>query len=145
MTLFNGTNMECIEHTQKGSVEGYGFAKRLVAGVRVGAKLHRWVYCDANHLNISDIAGKVVMHTCDNPRCINPAHLRLGTHKENTQDMVAKRRNPVGEAHKRAKLKWADVEAIKQSTETQRELASRYGVSQRAIHKVIHSETWQRH
>ena len=36
--------------------------------------------------------GMVIMHTCDNPRCVNPWHLRLGTYSENTRDAVAKGR-----------------------------------------------------
>jgi hypothetical protein len=38
------------------------------------------------------VAGKVVMHSCDNPGCVNPKHLRLGSQRENTQDMIAKGR-----------------------------------------------------
>lgn len=37
--------------------------------------------------------GKIVMHACDNPRCIRPTHLQLGTYKENTQDMMQKGRH----------------------------------------------------
>lgn len=37
--------------------------------------------------------GLLVLHTCDNPKCINPDHLFVGTHKDNTQDMIAKNRH----------------------------------------------------
>ncbi len=37
--------------------------------------------------------GMLVMHTCDNPECTNPDHLRLGTHKDNMQDKIAKKRD----------------------------------------------------
>jgi hypothetical protein len=43
-------------------------------------------------LNPDADTGKVVMHTCDNPQCVNPEHLRLGTQKENIMDMHQKKR-----------------------------------------------------
>lgn len=53
-------------------------------------KIHRHVYEQCfREIPI----GMVVMHKCDNPSCINPEHLKLGTYKENTQDMYQKKRN----------------------------------------------------
>lgn len=57
--------------------------------------LHRYLYMNRHKLSEESMVGLVVMHICDNPKCINIDHLRLGTQKENMQDMVAKgRRNP---------------------------------------------------
>ena len=60
--------------------------------------------------------GMIVRHDCDTPRCVNPAHLRLGTHKDNVRDMVNRRRAawqkpgfPRGEASRFAKLCELDV------------------------------------
>ncbi len=55
--------------------------------------LHRKVYCDHNGLQLSDIAGKVIRHTCDNPRCINPAHLVIGTRADNNRDRSERNRS----------------------------------------------------
>ena len=63
----------CRDHGQLGTKAGYGHT-----GVRGKTEyIHRVAYCKAHGLDIEDIRGKVVMHTCDNPRCYNPENLRL--------------------------------------------------------------------
>ncbi len=59
---------------------------------------HRYSYELAHGVELTDIQ-QVLMHTCDNPPCVNPAHLRLGTHADNVADMIAKGRNSRGEKH----------------------------------------------
>jgi hypothetical protein len=71
-----------------------------------------------------------VMHSCDNPACVNPAHLSLGTRKENMQDAKRKMRMRVGELHGRAKLTDKQVEFAKTAPGLQREIAALLGVSQ---------------
>ncbi len=53
--------------------------------------------------------GKVVLHKCDNKWCINPEHLSIGTHKDNSEDMVVKNRQAKGEQTGNSKLKEKDV------------------------------------
>ena len=73
--------------------------------------------------------GMHVLHSCDNPPCINPLHLFLGTQMDNMKDCIAKGRMPRGEDKVNAKLTEQNVLEIRVSNETQAVLAKRYGVS----------------
>jgi hypothetical protein len=88
-----------------------------------------------------DPAGFVVCHTCDNPPCINPDHLFLGTHADNGRDMSEKRRNFVGEYHGAARLTDAQVDEIRvryaAGGVNQYELAAEFGVSQSCISLLV--------
>jgi hypothetical protein len=87
-----------------------------------------------------------VLHSCDNPRCCNPAHLRVGTHADNMADMVrrgrADRRD--GERNTRAKLTAAQVAEIRAvgRSATMRELAEQYGVSSWTIRDIRRGIRW---
>ena len=48
---------------------------------------HRLAYCEANNVSLDSIADLVVRHKCDNPQCINPEHLEIGTQADNIRDM----------------------------------------------------------
>jgi len=80
--------------------------------------------------------GLVVMHTCDNPRCINPKHLILGTRKQNTQDMIDKGRHYTGEGLSRKKLTDQQIINIRNSTESSYQLAKIYPVSPTQIRRI---------
>lgn len=86
--------------------------------------------------------GLDVMHSCDNPACVNPEHLSAGTRTDNMRDAVRKGRMRRGESHGRAKLVDADVIAIRESSELQRVLALRYGVRQTTISKIKRGQKW---
>lgn len=84
-----------------------------------------------------------VLHDCDNPSCVNPSHLHLGTPKDNTIDRGARRRTQHGERHYCAKLTEADVRAIRASTERRGVLAKRYGINHTAIKRCQDRITWK--
>jgi hypothetical protein len=95
-------------------------------------------------------AGRVVMHTCDNPPCCNPAHLRVATQAENLADMRAKGRDSLpppalhGEESVVAKLTTEQVMAIRSAYRpgvSQASLARRYGVGQTHISKIVRGES----
>lgn len=89
-------------------------------------------------------AGKMVLHRCDNPSCVNPEHLFLGDVLINAQDCAAKNRTVFGERNQHAKLTDAIVSAIKASDKSGPALAREYGVTRATINKVRRGETWRR-
>ncbi len=94
-------------------------------------------------------AGLGVLHECDNPRCVNPDHLWLGTSQQNVKDMDEKRRRraPKGISHWQHKLDDEKVREIRKLYSTgkfsQRALANRYGVIQQLVSLVVRREGWR--
>jgi len=90
--------------------------------------------------------GMEIMHSCDNPSCVNPKHLAIGTHAENMRDMMGKGRhrtdNKKGEEHYSAKLSEADIKNIRASKLSQTALAKQYGVSQHCIWCIVRRKSW---
>ncbi len=83
-----------------------------------------------------------VLHTCDNRRCCNPAHLWLGTHLDNMQDMRAKGRSK-GEACPRAKLTETEVRAIRTDSRTNAQLSRDLGIPESTIWSIRARRSWQ--
>ena len=93
--------------------------------------------------------GLYILHSCDNPICVNPAHLSPGTQKRNLDDMAAKgRANRIGARGERgglAKLTWPKVEKIRSKYKEgarQVDLAKEFGVSQATISEIVRRKTW---
>lgn len=87
----------------------------------------------------------MVMHSCDNPRCINPEHLSLGTNADNLADMARKGRAARGSRHGVAKLTEKEVLGIRELFREGRSklsLAREFGVSHHAIRDIISGKTW---
>jgi len=126
---------DCIEWT--GSRDKYGYGHKW-ANSR-WALVHRHVW-EMEHGPIPQ--GMFVLHSCDNPPCYRIDHLRLGTHADNMQDKITRDRQSKGASHGRAKLTEDQVREIFVSSETQRELAQKYGVSQTTIHFIKSGRNW---
>lgn len=84
-------------------------------------------------------AGMDVMHSCDNRKCVNPAHLSIGSRIQNMRDAARKGRMPKGEAHVRAKLTYKDAARIRLLCETmmQKDVAAIFGVHKTTVCAVI--------
>ena len=89
--------------------------------------------------------GTVVMHTCDNRKCCNPAHLKLGDHQTNMADMKAKARRKeigAGASNGRAKLSIKQVNAIRSDTRGKRTIAPEYGISPAQVQRIRRGQQW---
>ena len=101
--------------------------------------------------------GKQILHTCDNPPCVNPKHLYAGTPQNNVDDREnrGRSRHYTGEKHGRAKLTWKIVAKIRKihvhyKTTNGRKLrpnsplflARKYGVSKQTIQALLKNKTW---
>jgi hypothetical protein len=110
-------------------------------GEQIGA--HRYSFILA-HGSIPDSAG--ILHRCDNPPCVNPAHLYAGTQKSNMADAALRQRLPRGERHYQAKLTAESVRVIRlrhAAGETMAALALEFGVCRVSVFSVVHGETWK--
>ena len=119
--------------------KGYGSVNRG----NVGTLAHRWSYI----LEHGEIKGGLhILHKCDVPLCVNPAHLYAGTNWDNAADRVARGRNVYhrGEAHGNSRLTERKIRAIRASANMpHRVIAKEYGVSQPTISSIIRRETWK--
>ncbi|ASN73324.1 HNH endonuclease [Acinetobacter phage vB_AbaP_B1] len=131
--------MDCVDHGKAGDKDGYGSTQaHEYKGERNKLKLHRLAYCRANNLHIKDIDGKVVMHTCDNPRCINPEHLELGSVADNHRDRVSKG-HYCGSQSIRAKLTDADIAFIRANYKPRSKVWNTYTLAKKfgVVHQTI--------
>ena len=83
--------------------------------------------------------GMYVCHHCDNPPCVNPFHLFIGTQQDNLSDCAAK-----GRIKPKAKLNWSQVRHIRRLADraTTKELAEQFGVHPRTIRDAIRYKSW---
>jgi len=121
----------CIEFAGA-RANGYGVKK-------VGKKVvyvHRLAYCEHHGITMESIKGKQVRHDCDNPPCIEPTHLLLGTNADNSEDKVLRDRQS-------KKLTAAQVAEIRRrftpgfNPDNQTALAKEFGVTQVHISRIV--------
>lgn len=137
---------DCIEWPKGRTGAGYG-------AVMLGGKqrlAHRVAYCNANRVTLDSIEGQIVRHKCDNPPCVNPEHLELGTHKDNTQDCLRRGRGnrPSKEQHCHAKLDEATVAAMRLRYVPRcpvngvRAMAREFGVGHTVVSRALRGIAW---
>lgn len=125
-----------------GEIGNNGYGRLEIANVSYLA--HRLSYVLAYGTIDPDL---VVMHSCDNRRCVNPAHLSLGTHADNNRDAFTKGRLQKGELNGRAKLSTSQVLDIKRAwssgAASMTQLAYRHGVLLPCISRILSGKRWR--
>lgn len=123
-----------------GWVDRHGYGQVSVAGHKHGA--HRVAF----ELEVGPIPpGLQVLHRCDQPLCVRPDHLFLGTNADNMADKKTKGRWSRGASHGSAKLTPVDVATIRSAIgrESHRALAQRFGVAPSTISMIATGRNWR--
>lgn len=127
----------CLEWLGSRTSRGYG---RILIG-REWWPAHRIAYAIAKSIPAQN---ELVRHKCDNPRCINPAHLEPGDDYLNAQDRKERGRDPDrrGENNGRARLSVDDVKEIRRSALGGRALARKLGMPESTIRYARSGRNW---
>ena len=153
---------ECVVRESTGCWKWIGPRSRQGYGeIRVFGKVYR-AHRLSYELHVGSIpellAGErvEVLHSCDNPPCCNPAHLRLGSHRENVRDAVERGRirpprgvprgMQFGETHHNASLTVEKVKSIRAAHTagaTQASLAALFGVDPAVVSTVVRRKSWR--
>ena len=132
-------------HHWTGATAKFGHGK-FADGLGGWKFAHRFVF-EQKHGSIEDC--KFVLHHCDNPGCVNPDHLYLGTKKDNAQDRENRNRGNhlFGTAHARSKLSVSQVRDIRDEFDTDKysfkQLGKIYGVDGKSIADIVNRRNWQ--
>lgn len=136
--------LSCWQWMGSGKHDGRGQLK--IGGRHWIASRYSW------HIHRGEIPdGKNVLHKCDNPSCVNPDHLFLGTQADNAGDMLSKSRSARGESASKSKLTPEQVSEIKKTYRKGRHgfgspsLAVKFGVSCQSILQIIRGNSWKYH
>jgi hypothetical protein len=133
---------ECWEWVGTRTRDGYGMIKGKTKKI---VPAHRMVY---EQVKGPIPAGLVIMHTCDNPGCCNPAHLVPGTVNDNNQDKIVKGRTIglPGELNPFVRLTEDKVRAIRQERKANgtslNKIALQFGISKKQVLNIVHRRQW---
>ncbi|MGY8831285.1 MAG: HNH endonuclease signature motif containing protein [Pseudomonadales bacterium] len=143
---------DCWIWTASKNAKGYGQLSEWQQGKRIVRRAHRVAY-ELTYGAIPEMPGfhgACVLHRCDNPACVNPSHLFLGTNAENVKDMDSKGRRKVsvklGSAHKNSVLTEDQVREIAhrhyEEGTTQLQLSREYAVAHSTINHIFTGRLW---
>lgn len=122
-----GTNQKNYGHIWSSELKRHERAHRMVYQILIGAIP----------------AGQQLLHRCDNPYCVNPDHMFVGSNAENMADRDAKGRQARGESCALAKLTEDQVRAIRQSSGSHVAVGKQFGTSAMNVADIRHRRTWK--
>lgn len=129
-------------HEWQRSRRRWGYGQLYVDGENVPAHRFAW-----ERVNGPIPDGMHVCHRCDNPPCVNPDHLFLGTNTDNRRDSVLKERHARGDGHGLKKLGPDDVLEIRRiaasGAHTDSEIAAMFGIKQTQASRIISGKRWK--
>lgn len=132
---------KCWNWTGVCNKDGYG----CLMVDRSNVRTHRFSW----ELHFSKIPdGLLVCHYCDNPPCVNPYHLFLGTNKDNIEDRDNKNRQAKGESHGNTKLTYHQVKEIRRLCNegkfSQRKIAKMFNIGKTAVGDIHNNKRWKK-
>ena len=132
---------DCWEWIGGKAGRGYGV---FYVGKMDGRKVQDYAHRVAWTMEHGEIpAGAEICHHCDNPACVNPRHLFVGTHLDNMRDMAAKGRW----RNQSTRLTRSDADAIRRlyatGQYTQQQIADRYGINFRHVSNIVRGNRWK--
>lgn len=131
---------ECGCWVWMGAVDWDNYGVAWNSALKRNARAHRLVY----EILVGPIPKDLkLLHRCDNPCCVNPDHMFIGTTADNNADMRAKKRHGHGETHGMNKISAEKVAEINAATGTHQEIADRFGVSKSTVTAVKSGRLWK--
>lgn len=128
---------ECWPWTASVKPSGYG---QMGKGGKYGASVaaHRISFELAHGRPVRP--GRIVMHVCDNPPCVNPSHLREGTYADNSRDMVLKGRCKQSKITRAAA---ARIRILRWSGLSPKRLGEMFGIHRNTVYGVLSRRSWK--
>lgn len=126
-----------------GADDGHGYGVFRFRGKATKAYRVAWELAHGREIP----PGLVVLHACDNPGCVRPDHLSLGTHGDNIRDCARKNRIQHGERHCHAKLTESAVREVRRRAaagERYASIAQAVGCSETNVYHIMSGRTWRR-
>lgn len=131
-------NGDCLEWSMAKTKSGYGVKR--IDGKNVYT--HRL----ALELEGVDVSNKHVLHSCDNPSCCNPSHLRVGSNMDNVLDRMKRNRQLKGSKIGNSKLTESIVIELRNRArmgETHSSLAKEFGIARSVVTRAVNKTTWK--